>query len=162
MMKSRLFLTVILFSGLSCVHLHAQQVVGATGGTIVGTSYTLSYTVGEVATQTYSGGGFILNQGFQQPTYTITAIEDNLSSVVLAVFPNPTTGGISLEVKESQGMLLSYILYDFNGRELLRGDGKSGPYVKFDLDLSSFSQGVYMLKVICENQIIKVIKVVKN
>ena len=139
-----------------------QQVVGTTGGSIVGSSYSLSYTVGEVATQTLSGGGYILNQGFQQPSYTITSIEDNLPDALLTAFPNPTTGLISIAMKDYQGKSLSYILYDFKGQEILRSDTKIGTDIKFDLDLTSFSQGIYLLKVMSGSQSIKVLKIVKN
>jgi len=162
MVKSTLPVTLLVILGFWSGVTYGQQVVGSTGGTIVGTSYSLSYTVGEVATQTITGGGYILNQGFQQPSYTITSIEENLPTTTLTAFPNPTNGLISVEMKDYQGKSLSLILYDFKGQEILRSDGKTGPYVKFDLDLSTYSPGVYLLTVLSENQSIKVFKIVKN
>ncbi len=159
-MKPTLLLIIIL--GLLNTATYGQQVVSTTGGSIVGSSYSLTYTVGEVVTTTITGGGYILNQGFQQPSYTITSVEDNLPSALLSAYPNPTNGIINLEMNDYQGKSLSFILYDFKGQEILRSNGLPGPVVKFEVDLSPFSQGIYLLKVLSANQSIKVLKIVKN
>lgn len=159
-MKPTLLLIIIL--GLLNTATHGQQVVSTTGNTIVGTSYSLSYTVGEVVTTTITGGGYILNQGFQQPSYIITSVEDNLPAALLSAYPNPTKGLITLEMNDYQGKSLSFILYDFKGQEILRSNELLGPVVKFEIDLSPFSQGIYLLKVLSENRSIKILKIVKN
>lgn len=158
-MKPTLLLACAFVLSLST---YGQQVIGTTGGTIVGTSYSLSYTVGEVAINTLTGGEYIINQGFQQPSYTITSIEDNLPSAVLAVYPNPTSGLINVEMNDYQGKSLSCIVYDSKGVEILRQAGQPGPFVKFEIDLSRFSQGIYILKVLSDDLSIKVIRIVKN
>ncbi|SDD03401.1 T9SS type A sorting domain-containing protein [Williamwhitmania taraxaci] len=161
-MKPTLLLSYFFLLSLLSLSTSGQQVVSTTGGSIVGASYTVTYTVGEVANTTLSGGGYILNQGFQQPSYTITSIEDNLPSAVLAVYPNPTNGIINVEMNDFLGKSLSYILYDFKGQEILRHSGQPGPIVKFEIDLSNFSEGIYLLKVLSDDRSIKVIRVVKN
>ena len=158
-MKPTLLLACAFVLSLST---YGQQVIGTTGGTIVGTSYTLSYTVGEVAINTLTGGEYIINQGFQQPSYTITSIEDNLPSAVLAVYPNPTSGLINVEMNDYQGKSLSCIVYDSKGVEILRQAGLPGPFVKFEIDLSRCSQGIYILKVLSDDLSIKVIRIAKN
>ena len=162
MVKYTLTSTLLVLFGLWSGSAFGQQVIGATGGDIVGTSYTLSFTTGEVAIQTFTGGGYILNQGFQQPTYTITSIEDNAPLSELSVFPNPTTGLITIEMKEYKGSALSFILYDLKGQEVFRKESSVGSYIKFDLDLAALSQGVYLLRVVSENQPYKTLKIVKN
>jgi hypothetical protein len=66
MKKSILFLIVIAFASLS-IQLKAQQVIASAGGYYEGENISLSWTLGEPVTETFSAGGVILTQGFQQP-----------------------------------------------------------------------------------------------
>jgi len=45
----------------------SPEVVASSGGYYEGTSASLSWTLGELATETYTTGGVTLTQGFQQP-----------------------------------------------------------------------------------------------
>jgi len=60
------FLIIISFSFLS-FQVKAQQVIASAGGFYEGDNISLSWTLGEPVTETFSGGGVILTQGFQQP-----------------------------------------------------------------------------------------------
>ena len=66
MKKSILFLIVIAFAALS-LQVKAQQVIASAGGYYEGDNISLSWTLGEPVTETFSAGGVILTQGFQQP-----------------------------------------------------------------------------------------------
>ncbi len=60
------FLIIIAFAVLS-IHAKAQQVIASAGGYYEGNNISLSWTLGEPVTETFSNGGVILTQGFQQP-----------------------------------------------------------------------------------------------
>jgi len=66
MKKSILFLTVIALTFLS-IQVKAQQVIASAGGYYEGENISLSWTLGEPVTETFSAGSVILTQGFQQP-----------------------------------------------------------------------------------------------
>ncbi len=66
MKKSLSFLFIIAFTLLS-FQIKAQQVIASAGGNYEGDNISLSWTMGEPVTETFSGGGVILTQGFQQP-----------------------------------------------------------------------------------------------
>jgi hypothetical protein len=66
MKKSILFLTAIAFAILS-INAKAQQVIASAGGYYEGENISMSWTLGEPVTETFSAGGVILTQGFQQP-----------------------------------------------------------------------------------------------
>lgn len=53
----------------------SPEVIASSGGYYEGTSASLSWTLGEVATETYTSGGITLTQGFQQPiSVSVTGI----------------------------------------------------------------------------------------
>lgn len=66
MKKAKLILT-IMTGMLISINLHAQQVVASAGGYFEGNNVTLSWTLGEPVTETFTGSDVILTQGFQQP-----------------------------------------------------------------------------------------------
>jgi hypothetical protein len=59
----------------------SPTVISSSGGYFTGTSLSLSWTLGEIATETFSNGGCILTQGFQQP-YGIVISGINLDLLV--------------------------------------------------------------------------------
>jgi hypothetical protein len=68
------FLYLIFFSVRLCAGLSAQQftptVISAGGGSYQSTEFSLDYTIGETFITTLTGSGFVLTQGFHQPTFT--------------------------------------------------------------------------------------------
>ncbi len=66
MKKSLSFLLIIAFAFLS-FQAKAQQVIASAGGYYESENISLSWTLGEPVIETFSGGGLILTQGFQQP-----------------------------------------------------------------------------------------------
>src|SRR5690554_6722147 len=107
-----LFTAALLVSGIS----YSQQSVNATGGDASGTGGTVAYSVGQVVYTTHSGTTGSVSQGVQHAceiyTLDIKEIELNIS---LAVFPNPSTDNLTLQVKDGKQEKLSYQLYDMQG-----------------------------------------------
>jgi hypothetical protein len=60
-------LTFIIAFALFSFQAKAQQVIATSGGYFEGENLSLSWTLGEPVTETFSNGGVILTQGFQQP-----------------------------------------------------------------------------------------------
>jgi len=66
-MKKSLSILIILAFAFLSFQVKAQQVIASSGGYYEGETVSLSWTLGEPVTETFSGGGVILTQGFQQP-----------------------------------------------------------------------------------------------
>lgn len=64
---------------------------------------------------------------------SVNEIENNIS-----VYPNPTTGYVKLGLGNAK--LLNVMVYDISGKQILNS-------TRTELDLSSFSKGIYTLKV---------------
>ena len=76
-----LLLSVVLFPLFLSAQSVSPQVVASSGDYYQGANASLSWTLGEIATETYSNGSVILTQGFQQPvTVSITGV--NLDMLV--------------------------------------------------------------------------------
>lgn len=113
------------FIMLLCSALFAQQVspdvIASAGDSYEGSEVSISWTLGEIAIETLDpqNGNPILTQGFHQPDYIITEIDNFLSqSFELNVYPNPAHDFISIKSKEiNKDMYVSLI--DVNGKILL-------------------------------------------
>lgn len=64
-------------------------IVSSAGGYATGATASLSWTLGEIATETLSNGSYILTQGFQQPVEGLTI---NISLDLLVFLEGPYSG----------------------------------------------------------------------
>lgn len=134
-------------------------VVSSTGDYYVGSAATLSWTLGEVVTDTYTGTSNQLTQGFHQPDLRFSLIEDLAAEMTLNLFPNPTNGLVSFEVKNNLNTLQVAIL-DPSGRIIYAT--AYAPESVLQIDMSSYADGIYFMQVTTEsNQKIKTLKIEK-
>lgn len=155
-------LTGILFVSVSFSSL-AQSltptVVSSTGDYYTGSAATLSWTLGEVVTDTYIGTNNQLTQGFHQPDLRFTLVEDLAQEITLNLFPNPTNGMVSFEAKNNLTPL-NIVILDPTGRIIYTS--KYAAASTLQIDLSGYARGIYFMQVTTEaNQKIKTIKIEK-
>lgn len=152
-----LFTAALLVTGIS----YSQQSVNATGGDASGTGGTASYSVGQAVYTTHSGTTGSVSQGVQHAyeiyTLDIKEIELNIS---LAVFPNPTTDNLTLQVKDGKQEKLSYQLYDMQGK-LLNSENLTSQ--ETTIEMKDFAKATYFINVVNDkNQKVQSFKVIKN
>ena len=147
-------LITILMAMVISIALTAQsispEVVASAGDYYENGNGSLSWTLGEIATETYSNGSVILTQGFQQSTYSITFIEEKQNNDFnISVYPNPTSDYINIEfdIKNKSDVLIQ--LCDINGRILLNETINSTENNK-QYDFNIFSTGMYFLRISSE------------
>lgn len=158
--KSKLFVFLLLVSTLT--RITAQEVVTTLGGNAIGSSGSVSYSVGQLFFNNLSSSTGTVSQGVQQP-YEISTLglennnNDNISQVIV-IYPNPTTDFLILQFGNVINAL-SYQIFDITGK-LLKNE------IVFDkenkIDMSSFIKATYFLKVLKYNQEVKVFKIIKN
>lgn len=134
-------------STIAYCQIASNDVVAAAGDYFRSTNYNMSWTIGECITETYVSGENILNQGFQQSTYVITAVQQfALNGITVKAFPNPTTNfiNVSIETTVINGGVYVLELFDAQGKLLLTDklNEKQG-----QLDMSGFIKGTYLLSV---------------
>jgi len=159
--KIRLLCSLSL-SCLSAAIAQGQGTIPATGGTATGSGGSVTYTVGQIADSVITGtNGFII-QGVQQPyeISTVTAVEDT-DDITLgySVYPNPTEGIIRLVIKSFNEGDFRFQLYNLNGTVL---QDKEVTDEETEISMESHKSAVYFLRVIRDNNEVKVFKIVKK
>ena len=161
--KQKLKLLALL---LSCIltfsWMYGQESISAAGGTASGSGGSVTYTIGQLAWNMYSGSNGTILQGVQQPyeISVITAVENTRDiNLECLVYPNPTRGLVKLFVTFSVNRNLRFQLYDLNG--VILQDMKVDSDVT-EISLEKQPSSVYFMKVISNNQEIKVFKIIKK
>ena len=125
------------------------QVIASAGDHFEASSgHSLSWTMGELAIETYSASDQVLTQGFHQVFNTVTAIgklDKNLIDVV--AFPNPSHDYITLK-SDAKGDF-SLQVYDIKGQLIKELDGD---VINQPLDLSTLASGSYVLKLFLDQK----------
>jgi hypothetical protein len=162
MKHNKNFLCFLLLSGFGITILQAQATNPASGGNAIGTGGSVSYSVGQVVYTINTGTNGTVSQGVQQPyeISVLTAIKNTEGiSLEYKVYPNPTRGLITLIIKPFDHVNLRVRLYDLNG--ILLQD-KKVESEETPISIENLSSAVYFLKVIKNNQEVKVFKIVKR
>jgi hypothetical protein len=90
-------------------------------------------------------GNIMSAQNFQ---FQFVGIEDFISDGQLNVFPNPADKLLNVSFNSKNNSSVNLLLTDINGKNLITSDwpANSGEN-KFTIDLSSYSKGLYLLKI---------------
>lgn len=166
-MKKTIIFSIAL---LATYYALGQSAVPASGGTVQSSEGMFSFSLGqpfaqsdfETAVSVNNVTAFVI-EGVQQP-FTVEQLSiEGVTSLPfqLSVFPNPTTGFVTVEVikenNNSNNRMLSFFLYGMEGKMLQKGsiDGS------VQLNMESYVTGTYMLSVTDENGSINVYKIIK-
>jgi hypothetical protein len=151
-----------LFFALSFVvgSVLAQESLNTSGGDAAGSGGTVAYTIGQVAYTNHSGANGDVNQGVQQPyeIYFVSIDEDDIR-IELSAYPNPTSDNIKIQFEEFGNRDAIICLIDQSGK-LLAESKVNNSTAK--LEMAQYETGIYILKVISENQLIKSFKIIKH
>lgn len=119
-----------------------QQVVGSAGGDSQSDVHSVSWTIGEVVTETFTSDGYLLSQGFHQGNLFVSRVNDNYPfEIELKAYPNPVVDKLTVETDELDP---EYRIVDTNGR--IVANGKIHSEMKH-IDFSGFPNGIYFLQV---------------
>lgn len=155
-------LSVILFLCIGLTATFAQKSILASGGNISGSGGSVGYSVGQFVYTTLSGTNGSVAQGIQQP-YEISVVlgveNAKMINLVFSVYPNPATDYVKLKVDNYKLENLNYQLYDTNTK-LLESKKVSGNETLISLE--NLVPAVYFIKVIQNNNEVKIFKIIKN
>jgi allantoicase len=142
-----LFIAFMVGIGYAFAQTLKPEVIAPAGDYFTNMNYSMSWTIGECITETYSSKNNTLTQGFQQSSYTITAVNQlSMDGNSVKAFPNPTTDFITVSVETTNSSLkdCSIALFDIQGKLCMN---KKLNDKSIQLDLSRFTSGTYFLKV---------------
>lgn len=139
-------LTAFILFLCSCLAASAQVLVSTAGSSHQTQNISWSWSIGETVTQSWFNQDFGITQGFHQPRmYSESSSLPAKDPVSLIVFPNPTSGKISLSGLR-EGFSFQISLLDPTGQVKL---AKTARVHNPELDLGSLPSGLYILRVCC-------------
>ena len=139
---------VLLFAILPLGLLAQPDVVASGGNYNESSSVKISYTVGQSVIATVASNSAIATQGFQQPEYLITQIEEEGTQIELNIFPNPTSDNINLDFAQMPNGGVTVYLYDDAGKVVVSDKVVDTHY---SIGMKDFPSGIYFLKVVGAN-----------
>lgn len=85
---------------------------------------------------------------YSQTIQVVTAVEEEIVAKNFKIFPNPTTGLLSIEIANKTLPLSTIRLFDAGGRELFHKklEMETGQGSVYQLDLRGFKKGIYVLQ----------------
>ena len=155
--KKTLYIAFALFTMCTSLELSAQETAVAAGGVATGSGGTVNYSVGQVVYTTNTGTNGSVSQGVQQPYAISTTVGVNQTSIQLEAFPNPTANNLTLTTDDSESVI--YQLFNNQGAEL---SSKTLNSKTSSISLEGQPPATYFLKVLKNNEIVKVFKIIKN
>ena len=105
-MKRILFI-VFFLAGIiqSFAQLARHDVIATSGEFFSNSTYSLSWTLGECVTETFTATGNTLTQGFQQSKFVVTSINQlTIEGISVKAYPNPVSDLINISVKTENGI----------------------------------------------------------
>jgi len=147
-MKRKLIFFLTLLGLFAFSKSYSQQLTPetiATSGDYFSNSYgSLSWTIGESLTKTFTSSASILTQGFQQPTANLTTVTEINDESQFSVYPNPCTDHIYISCGSLRFDGVTIKLYDASGRLLLK-EALSDAACLHKIDLSAYASHCYFL-----------------
>lgn len=123
--------------------------------------YTVSQSIGQSSViGTYSGKGYYLRQGYQQPSEKIKIVDAFYNNSLKAiVYPNPFELSVSISFNETITKDISITLFDIHGKLVYSKLFSSSQNIQ--LELEDISQGTYILKALSNDKVFntKIIKI---
>src|ERR1035437_2417307 len=116
-----ILLILFLFWGSALAYCQSVKpdVITTAGNSDANANNSVSWTIGECISETFSNVDNKLTQGYQQGIYEIITVVDNTENgLKIIVYPNPATDYVNLEIQLQDNHKLFYQLYDMNGRRL--------------------------------------------
>ena len=155
-------LSALFFLSFGLAGLHAQTSIVATGGNALGSEGSMSYSVGQLVSATFSGTAGTTSPGLQQPyeISTLTGLDDAKGiNLVFDIYPNPTTDFIVLKLHDFDKSNIVYHLYDINAKLLI---SKKINEDQTRINMTNYIPAIYIIKVIQENREIKTFRIIKS
>ena len=153
---------ILLSAGLGFLaSLQAQEAVTAAGGSAKSGNLTVSWSIGEVMTETFVKPPFVLTQGVQQP---LKVEKTNTNSPELKVYeisayPNPASNAVIVSVAEISEYPLTLRVIDMNGKVL---HVTQITEKETRISVANFAAGMYLLQITDRRNNLQTFKIVKE
>ncbi|OFY86388.1 MAG: hypothetical protein A3F72_11350 [Bacteroidetes bacterium RIFCSPLOWO2_12_FULL_35_15] len=153
---------LLLFAGFtfnfSVAQTTSPSIISSSGTNFSNGTSQLDFTLGETTTSTVTDGTTILSQGFHQPNLLITSINSE-TNYNITVFPNPATDVLQVQF-DKLNQFVTIELYSGEGKLLRSQQVSTG--INYQLNMSSYASGTYLLTVKDEASKMKTFQIIKT
>jgi len=161
---NKLLLFLLLASWTNNVYSQSlsPEIVSTAGETFQGTSIQIDWTLGELAITTIQNSTLQITQGFHQPNYIVTNVDELPQKIgEINVFPNPTSDWLEITFSFNQMKEVYTRLYDIHGKLILEKEN-NGKFISERISLSELPNGNYFLNFLIDgNQYSQTFKIQK-
>ena len=148
-MKKLSFVSICFLFLFAIENVNAQSitpdVIGSAGTFATSTSGSMSWTIGEVMTETYSSSGNFFTQGFQQPDTSFSIGIAQPVSPNFSVYPNPVIDHLVIDFSSASGNYKMEI-FDMQG-QLLSSSIVTANQTQLNVSFVGFDNGIYLLNI---------------
>jgi len=148
---SRVLRYAIIFIAFICKGVNAQSftpdVIGSAGTFATSASGSMSWTIGEVMTETYSSANNFFTQGFHQPDTSAVVAVTNLSMENISIFPNPVFDNLTIDFSKASGNF-AIELFDALGNRIIGEKNIPANTTLHKLSIAPLAEGIYFLNII--------------
>ena len=153
---------LLILSLCLTIIVQAQESITTSGGNVSGSGGSTSYVVGQIVYTTSTGANGSVMPGVLQP-FEISVLSGNKEvediTLMVSVYPNPTTDYLILKVGTFQLSTLNFQLFDMNGKIIESNKLESN---ETSIRMNNLIQATYFLKIIDNNKEVKTFKIIKN
>lgn len=150
-MKKKLILAALLgvcsFSVCTAQSV-TPEVVASQGDYSFFTGGSVSWTLGELSSETYTAGSNVLTQGFQQPGLLLSQGIGQEQAFEIKVYPNPVQRELTISFSDSRKGRFLFELFNIQGEKLSSGaitmNAAGDSYV---LPFADYVPGIYLVNV---------------
>lgn len=159
-MKYKKIMIGIVILALGLGRVSAQQNTNSSGGENTGNGGIVSFSLGQIAYTAHESSTISLIAGVQQPyeITVLTSISNPLIDFELKVYPNPTTGYLTLLTEATLKDTIDYRLTDMNGIVIMNGEIISN---STNIFLENIPISTYFLSITNKRKVIKTFKIIK-
>jgi hypothetical protein len=156
-MKTTKHLSLLIFLFISYTSV-SQELISASGNSHQSGNMHITWSLGELMTETFSSPSNLLTQGFNQPQLTVTNVPVNeINDFTVLLYPNPTHSFINIQIDDTRND--EFRIYAIDGR-LLATEEISGSITT--VDFQQFESGIYLVKILRDQSHIKTFQIIKN
>jgi len=147
----KLLLSILIIPSLGITYCQSisSEVNTTAGEYFTNGNSSISWTIGEIVTETFVSNNNTLTQGFQQSLLYVFSINENVDSIFnINVFPNPTNGILNILIHSKLNTPIGIKLFDTHGHCLFDKEimGNNNIYEK--INFTNYPNSVYLLNVI--------------
>ena len=153
---------LLILSLCLTIILLAQESITTSGGNVSGSGGSTSYVVGQIVYTSNTGANGSVMTGVLQP-FEISVLSGNKEvediTLMVSVYPNPTTDYLILKVGTLRLTTLNFQLFDMNGKIIESNKLESN---ETSIRMNNLIPSTYFLKLVENNKEVKVFKIIKK